>query len=679
MKQRGDNVARSTVVRISRLLLTCLLLLPELLLAQARVDSLRMQLREPLSDSLQIETMIRLSRELQRAGAQEEEDIAVATEAVDLATGMDTLLYARALNNLGLLYRYRQLYREASTLHQRAYTLIAGREGQTLDKMIFANNTGVAARYMADYDLAADYYFKALRIAEEEHNVRNIEIACNGIGNTFMAIPGREQEGLAYLERALVAAREADNKRGMAIQSLTIGSYHDQLGAYEEARRYYADLLEINIEISDEKGRGMALKAFGESYLKEGKNLDLSAQYFQDALVIFQQIDERQQQASTLLELGLLEMRKAAYPESIAFLQRAMHISESQRDWALIRAVSESLSQVYEATNRYAQALQFHKQARDYQDSINLSNQQVQIAAINSRYNFEKKEGEIELLKAEQSIHIAQKRTRGVIIALLIVLSSTLALLFFLQRRNRIHKQKTNERLTQMERERLEAVYEKNLAEAEILASQMRINPHFLFNCFNAVKSLIQQGKNEEAGKYLVSLSRFSRLVLETANRPVHTLEEELALVQYYIKVEKVRFSNDFCFTIDNTLGELTSGVELPSLLLQPFVENAIWHGLLPSNKETKMLSIVIEQGQNSVNIRIDDTGVGRQQAKTSPKQHKSRGTEINDKRITLFNKHHDTKISYHYIDKKDDQRRALGTCVVIEIKNVLHHEHSHS
>lgn len=678
MKQRARNIAPSTV-RISRLLLTCLLLLPELLLAQAKVDSLRKQLRETLSDSLQIETMIRLSRELQRAGAREEADIEVATEAVDLATGMDTLLYARALNNLGLLYRYRQLYREASTLHQRAYTLIAGREGQTLDKMIFANNTGVAARYLADYDLAADYYFKALRIAEEEHNIRNIEIACNGIGNTFMAIPGREQEGLAYLERALEVAREADNKRGMAIQSLTIGSYHDQLGAYEKARRYYADLLEINIEISDEKGRGMALKAFGESYLKEGKNLDLSAQYFQDAFAIFQQIDERQQQAYTLLELGLLEMRKAAYPESIAFLQRAMHISESQRDWALIRAVSESLSQVYEATNRYAQALQFHKQARDYQDSINLSNQQVQIAAINSRYNFEKKEGEIELLKAEQSVHIAQKRTRGVIIALLIVLSSTLALLFFLQRRNRIHKQKTNERLTQMERERLEAVYEKNLAEAEILASQMRINPHFLFNCFNAVKSLIQQGKNDEAGKYLVSLSRFSRLVLETANRPVHTLEEELALVQYYIKVEKVRFSNDFCFTIDNNLGELTSGVELPSLLLQPFVENAIWHGLLPSNKETKMLSIVIEQGQNFINIRIDDTGVGRQQAKTSPKQHKSRGTEINDKRITLFNKHHDTKISYHYIDKKDDQRKALGTCVVIEIKNVLHHEHSNS
>src|SRR5690606_35943905 len=191
----------------------------------------------------------------------------------------------------------------------------------------------------------------------------------------------------------------------------------------------------------------------------------------------------------------------------------------------------------------------------------------------------------------------------------------------------------------------LKLVYEKNLMEADILANQMQINPHFLFNCLNSIKSMIQSNDNKQATKYLVKLARFARIVLETANKPVHSLQDELALMVYYLELEKNRFDNSFCYTITNELDSVSRDILLPSLLLQPFVENAIWHGLLPSNKPIKMLAIIVEQTEEGVRISIDDTGVGRARAAKSTKLHKSRGTEINNKRIGLFNKSHSNRI----------------------------------
>src|SRR5690606_22564542 len=128
-----------------------------------------------------------------------EEALDVATEAMQLAAEQDSFTYSQAMNNLGLLLRYHQQFEESLGLHIRAYKIIAGWEGYPLDKMIYANNAAVSARYMGAYDLAVEYHLIALRIAEAENDPKNIEIASNGLGNTFMAIPGRHQTALEYL------------------------------------------------------------------------------------------------------------------------------------------------------------------------------------------------------------------------------------------------------------------------------------------------------------------------------------------------------------------------------------------------------------------------------------------------------------------------------------------------
>ncbi|RAV29556.1 hypothetical protein DN748_08675 [Sinomicrobium soli] len=653
----------------------CFLFTP-IVSAQSEIDSLYDKLAAEHEDSARVVVMIELSRELHRMSRNDDEDLRVAIEAMETAETQSPVLYARAVDNLGLLYRFYQQYREAITLHARAYELIADLEGHAVDKMRYANNAGVACRYNSDYDMAVTYHMKALHLAEKENNTRNIEIACNGIGNTLIAIPGKEEEGLAYLEKALGMAKQVGNQRGIAIQNLTIGGYYDQLGQHDKARAYFGEILKINETRKDAKGRAMGLKALGESYLAEGTDLEKSARYFNDALTVFKEIGDRQQQAYTLLELGDLNSRKMNYARSLALFDQVNEIAEDLNDKALLQSTSEKTSRIYEALHNYPLALAHYKKARDYQDSINLTNQMVQISAISRRYDLDKKESEIALLKKEQSIqemqlerHSSRLKSRGIIIVLLIALFVALLIVLFLQKKNRNARKKTEELLIEAESERLKAVYEKNLAEAEILASQMRINPHFLFNCLNSIKNLIQHNRNKQAIKYLVMLARFSRLVLETASKPVHSLSEELDLIKYYIELEKNRFDDSFSYTIDNPLEEQGEQICLPSLLLQPFVENAIWHGLLPGNKEVKILSIAVEGTEYETKIRIDDTGVGRFFASRTGKQHKSRGTEINDKRISLFNKNHPNTIYYEYIDKKDDLGNALGTTVIIHIK----------
>lgn len=646
--------------------------------AQDRLENLRNELALASNDSLTIELKIKISRELHKQAGHIDEDIEIATEAVNRAISSPyTVLYARALNNLGLLYRYHQQYALAIPLHVKAFEIIKNMEGSALDKMIFANNAGVAGRYNAEYEVAVTYHMKALQIAEEENSLLNIEIASNGLGNTFMAIPNKNEEGLHYLKRALEVAIEADNKLGLAMNYLTISGYYDKLREHSTARNYLNKLLQLNQERNDTYGKAMTLKAFGESYLIENKNLSLSESYFKEALQIFKDLGNKQRQALTYYNLGQVAFNEKKYPLSLNRLNEALAISEEMRDKKLIVDVSEIISEIYERKSNYSKALLYYKKARDYKDSINLASQEIQIATISKQFDLEKKEAEIDLLKKEQSFqkiqienHETALKNRGVIIFLLAAFFLTLAIIVLQLHRNQKNKKVTQAIIHQREKEKVEEVYKRNLLEAEILANQMKLNPHFLFNCLNSIKYLIQQNDNPKAIKYLVKFSRFTRMVLETANKPMHSVIEELELITYYLELEKNRFSSNFTYIIDNPFENDLNKVYLPTLILQPFIENAIWHGLLPSKKETKCVSIMIKKNKHIIEIYIDDNGVGRKERKTwTDGIHKSRGTEITNERIKLFNTNYNSSIHYGIIDKKGSSGEALGTCVVFYIK----------
>lgn len=656
---------------------------PFQLQAQSRLDSLKTVFENETVDSLKILSEIKLSRAIHRHGHDIEQEYLHARSAVDRALqNKDSVLYARALDNLGLLHRFHQNYDQALALHAKAFDLIRDKEVDPLLKMITANNAGVAARYNHNYDEAMYYYMQALKIAEKEKDIKNIGISSNGIGNTLSNIPGREKESLAYFLTSLDAHKKQGNDLGVAMDYLSISDYYIASGEFATAHKYLNELLDLNKKRDDSFGLAITYEFFGILYLEEGKDLEKAIEYFQKSADLFRTVNNQNKQIELLIHLGDTYFKKRNLTKAEKHYQESLALSEAIHDLALIKASANKLSKVMEEKNDFRAALSYYKLSQSFKDSIKLNEQNVRIEALTQEYNLEKKENQIELLEKDKALQEAlvhsqkeQLARRQVISILLGMGLLFILIIFFLQYRNYRIRKVTNQKINAAEKERLQTLYERNLAQAEILVSRLRLNPHFLFNSLNAITYLVQSNQNIKAMQYLEIFSHYTRMVLETSKQQLISLEEELELAENYLLLEENRFSHDFQFEISGTDDPQIEEISIPPLLLQPFLENAIWHGLLSSPRKEKLLKIKVVFEGELVQIIIDDNGAGRKKNDTHTiKTHKSMGMQLIKERIQLYNKIYKGKIDFDIIDKKDEAGKPLGTRVILNLENAASH-----
>ena len=228
----------------------------------------------------------------------------------------------------------------------------------------------------------------------------------------------------------------------------------------------------------------------------------------------------------------------------------------------------------------------------------------------------------------------------------------------------------TQFKLQEQEQKRLNAEYERELAESEMLARRLQIHPHFIFNCLNAIKYLIQSEQNEKASLYLVIFSKFIRMVLDSSEKHVIPIETEIEIIENYLKLEKNRFDNNFSYELHINDAESLKKTYVPPLILQPFIENAIWHGLLNSPKESKIVKIELSAVKDTIFIVIDDNGIGRKEANehSIKKLYQSMGIALTKKRIKLYNSNFNNVLKFKIIDKIDNNGISLGTRIEMTI-----------
>ncbi|MFY7732194.1 MAG: histidine kinase [Bacteroidia bacterium] len=216
---------------------------------------------------------------------------------------------------------------------------------------------------------------------------------------------------------------------------------------------------------------------------------------------------------------------------------------------------------------------------------------------------------------------------------------------------------------------------EKNKLETDLQKSMLssiksQMNPHFIFNALNTIQSYIYLNDKENASNYLAQFSMLTRKILDMSNSETVTLADEIETLQLYLSLEKMRFEDSLNYEITIAPNLNVNDVKIPSMLIQPYVENALKHGLL-HKKTNRNLSVVFEQDSQFLIIKVDDNGVGRKKANelNSIKDHKfnSFSTEANQKRLTLLNKQ-TTEIGVNTIDKFDKNGIAEGTLVVLKI-----------
>lgn len=224
------------------------------------------------------------------------------------------------------------------------------------------------------------------------------------------------------------------------------------------------------------------------------------------------------------------------------------------------------------------------------------------------------------------------------------------------------------------QKERLKTQFEKKLANVEMSALLAQMNPHFLFNCLNSIDSYILQNQSKKASEYLNDFARLIRLILQNSRSNYISLKDELETLELYLQMERMRFRDKFQYEIIVHRDIETSSVDIPPMLMQPYVENAIWHGLMhnDSKKEGKV-KLIIGRSNGSLQCIIEDNGIGREKARAILAQRKyarkkSMGMTITKDRLDIIKQLYNLNAEVEVIDLKDDQGQAQGTRVILSI-----------
>lgn len=280
---------------------------------------------------------------------------------------------------------------------------------------------------------------------------------------------------------------------------------------------------------------------------------------------------------------------------------------------------------------------------------------------------FKKQQEKVAQLNKDNKIKEQQLKYASRLKWLLIAVLLIVALSGFFIYRNLKLKSK-NEKL---QNQKMQSELKLKATELEVQALRAQMNPHFIFNCLSSINRFILKNETEAASDYLTKFSRLIRMVLANSNKPFISLEDELDMLKLYLDMERLRFKNTFDYSINFTNSIDSGNVFIPPMLLQPFAENAIWHGLMHKQGHGK-LEIALSLEDKILTCIISDNGVGRSKAaifkSKSVEKQKSMGMQMTRDRLALLNHdiHEDTFLNVE--DIIDQEGNVSGTRVILKM-----------
>lgn len=561
-----------------------------------------------------------------------------------------------ALNSLGIIYRNLSFYEKAINAHNSAIKAAEKAESKELQVISF-NLMGVVYRRMDLVKPALDYHKKALDIANSYKNPtpeirHSIAVSQNSMGNIYLALKQYDL-ALSQFEKSLIIEKETNNKLGLAINYQNIGFAKEAKGLLDEALKDYQTSLSYNNEIDSEIGRVICYNSIGQIYIKQEK--------YNKALPIIEQalkkaLNEGDQFYTALSynNLGWVQNMLNNNEASEENLKEALKIGERFGLKSAIVEANKHLSELFNKKEDYKTAMAYYKNSIELEETISNERNLQYVNDIIVQYENEIKNNQIRALANENEL-VKSKLERNQkifwysLIGLIIISGAILTL-------NRHRQLKQEKQILTLEQ--------------DMLRSQM--NPHFIFNSLNSIKLYIINNEKENAVYYLNKFSKLIRKILIASTEKEISLEDELDTMRLYMNIENIRFSNEIDFEINVAENINTSSVRVPSMILQPFLENALWHGL-SSKKENKEIRLAVTKTSNDyVTISISDNGIGRKASdkinRSKVLKRKSLGISLTKARLANFSKDYANPYKMHIEDLFDNVGNATGTKVIIDI-----------
>jgi tetratricopeptide (TPR) repeat protein len=459
---------------------------------------------------------------------------------------------------------------------------------------------------------------------------------------------GKQQISMGFLKQSLGIANEIGYQKGEAEALTALGSVYLNIGINDSALVCFNKARSIYTAMNHKPGLGISHEKLGD-YFVATSNINTAMQNYTEALQLFDSLEMPRNIAGILNKQAAVFKNRKEWDKALGKYNGLLEIADALGLKQLQMDGHSNVSEIYSILRQPALAFDHYKKYIALRDEVYSQETKHQIAEIETRYETEKKEQQILLLETENRLFSDRVlKSRIVQIALgSSVLVLILLVLLYLQR-NRLKNQQEKTRLQQ-----------------KLLRSQM--NPHFIFNALSSVQNAIINNQPAVASRYLSRFSKLMRNILESSAVETIGLDEELTTIDNYLALQKVRFPDKFEYAVSVDEGIDINGIQIPPMLTQPFIENAIEHGFKLGDTLGHIV-IRFSLHNNFLNIEVEDDGIGRQKAgelrQKGPKDYKSMATHITRQRISSLNKGRKRKITMDIIDMKDEDGLATGTMV---------------
>ncbi|PKB42082.1 tetratricopeptide repeat protein [Cellulophaga sp. RHA19] len=545
-------------------------------------------------------------------------------------TGESQLLLANA-------YLLNKEYKKAEVLFLK---IDGSAKLSTYKKIVLYEGLGDAYKGLKNTSKAVANYTKGLDLAKKELVKPKITDLNTKIAEAY-GDANQTEEAVGYFENSLKSAKTEAPQRALEVNDRA-ADFYSKNSLYNEEMKLRQQSLE-DIELLESSSKKKAVKR--NAVTKEV-----------EAPITRQRINYKI--ANNLIVQDKLD-------EAIPYLEESISEAASEDDLVVQKDATRKLSEVYDDKGDYSKALETYKKyaavadtlyARKEQEISRAERLSKQIAEKQNRITGLEKDKELyesksSLARTKQDLYTTTSIKQKILIYALVLGMFLFGIAaFFFYRSNRQQK------------------LANNLLALKSLRSQM--NPHFIFNALNSVNNYISKSDERSANRFLSEFSTLMRAVLENSEEDFIPLTKELELLELYVKLEHSRFPDKFNYTITTDPNIDVAAFQIPPMLLQPYIENAIWHGLRYKD-ELGFLNINLKQkNKETIEITIEDNGIGRKKSaelKTqNQKKQRSKGMGNIKKRVSILNSMYKDKVDVNIQDLNSD---GSGTKVLLTLK----------
>lgn len=590
---------------------------------QVKLDSLRLLLSaHPQQDTQRVSLLNRYARLARHSNP--DTAMVITREALDMATTLKSRPWiAQVLATKSMIFSKQNQYDSCIKYGRMAADMLreAGMPAASLTALnLIAENYSSQGNYSG----AIDIFHEVIQQAAEAGSKNNLGSAYGNIGSIYLNF-GIYPRAIEYYEKALTVFRETGDSILIAAALSNIGISYERLGEYSKAE----DNQQQAIDIFQAKGRVDVMPdiqtALALTYARQGKTdeaMGLLNQSLTSAGIrgnTFSIANTLIVRAVTGRLMGERTGLRQHYIAGFADAQQGLKLSESIGERLLQRMALKELAALSKYLHRYEEGFAYQTAYISINDSIAGENRRQEIALKESEFNHASAEALLKAGHLDELRHQRSIRNMIIIAAAMLLLVAAVVFVFY----RRLQRSRVLQLQSEMKAE---------ITDLEMKALRAQMNPHFIFNSLNSITDFIGKNRVREARDYLTKFARLMRMILEHSEQKEVPLANDLEALSIYMELECLRFEHPpgCTITVDPTLDP--HSVYVPSLLLQPFVENSFKHGVAMLGAQGR-ISINIYREGDLLHCRIDDNGSGRG-AGHKTNDHISLGTAITQARI---------------------------------------------